>query len=60
VPDAAYDFVADGWSEALGILQASGELIAVRLPHGFVGVCMIRVDQIPRRRGSGRREVVNR
>jgi len=60
LPEVGYDFVADGWSEALGILQASGELIAVRLPHGFVGVCMISVDQVPRRRSSGRREVVSR
>ena len=59
-PEVGYDFVADGWSEALGILQASGELITVRLPHGFVGVCMISVDQVPRRRSSVRREVVSR
>src|SRR3972149_10204622 len=59
-PEVGYDFVADGWSEALGILQASGELITVRLPHGFVGVCMISVDRFSPRRSLVRREVVNR
>ena len=60
LPEVGYDFVANDWSQALGVLQASGELIAVRLPHGFVGVCMISVDQVPRRRGQTRREVVSR
>lgn len=60
VPDLGYDFIADGWSEALALLQASGELITVRLPHGFVGVCMISVEGVPRRRTQTRREVVSR
>jgi hypothetical protein len=60
VAEVSYDFVADGWSDALGKLQAGGELIAVRLPHGFVGVCMISVEGVPRRRMYIRREVVSR
>jgi hypothetical protein len=60
VAEVGYDFVADGWSAALGKLQADGELIAVRLPHGFVGVCMISVEGVPRRRKHTRREVVSR
>lgn len=58
--EVPYDFVADGWSEALGKLQAEGELITIRLPHGFVGVCMISVEGVPRRRRHTRREVVSR
>ncbi len=58
--EVSYDFVADGWTDALGALQGSGDIITVRLPYGFIGVCMISVDPVPRRRHSTRREVVSR
>jgi len=58
--DLGYDFIADGWSDGVGALQAGGELIAVRLPHGFVGVCLISLERNPRRRGAGRHEAVPR
>ena len=40
-PAVPFDVVVDGWTDHLGALQAAGELIAVRLPHGFYGVCLL-------------------
>lgn len=39
----SFDFVADTMSGDLAALQAAGEVIAVRLPAGFYGVCLIVV-----------------
>jgi hypothetical protein len=40
--EVPFDVVADGWTPALGALQAAGEIIAVRLPGGFYGLCVLR------------------
>lgn len=40
-PEAPYDVIADEWTPALAALQASGELIAVRLGGGFYGICLL-------------------
>ena len=41
VPEIPFDVIVDEWTVHLGALQAAGELIAVRLPHGFYGVCVL-------------------
>lgn len=41
VPEVPFDFVADQWSRDLAAAQAAGEVILVRLPKGFYGVCVI-------------------
>ncbi|HEV2356858.1 MAG TPA: hypothetical protein VGZ23_04495 [bacterium] len=44
---AAINVVADEWTEALQTLQAAGEVIVVRLPGGFYGVCLLpRYDRV--------------
>lgn len=40
-PDVPFDVVVDEWTAGLGALQATGELIAVRLPRGFYGLCLL-------------------
>jgi len=40
-PDVPFDVVADEWTAELGALQIAGELIAVRLPMGFYGLCLL-------------------
>lgn len=40
-PNVPFDVVVDEWTTALGALQTAGELIAVRLPRGFYGVCLL-------------------
>ena len=40
-PEVPFDVVADEWTSELGALQSAGELIAVRLPGGFYGVCVL-------------------
>lgn len=59
-PLVAFDFVADGWTPDLAALQTGGELIAVALPSGFLGVCLISVEVPLRRETPDRREVVSR
>lgn len=59
--DIPFDFVADGWTPELAALQATGEVIGVGLPNGFVGVCVVSTTPLlPRRETSSRREVVTR
>jgi len=41
VPEVPFDVVVDEWTAHLGALQAAGELVAVRLPRGFYGVCLL-------------------
>ncbi len=41
VPEVPFDFVTDGWTQGLGELQATGEVLVVRLPEGFCGVCLL-------------------
>lgn len=41
VPEAPFDVVADEWTPALAALQSAGEIIMVRLPGGFYGVCLL-------------------
>ncbi|GEM_PF-1521702 len=43
VPEIPFDAVADEWTAALGALQAAGEIIAVPLPEGFYGICVVSV-----------------
>ncbi len=60
-PEVAFDFVADAWSPELAALQATGEIVTVPLPHGFLGVSVISVTAVPpRRKTPERREVVSR
>jgi hypothetical protein len=40
-PEVPFDVVADEWTPALSALQAAGDVIAVRLPGGFYGVCLL-------------------
>jgi len=40
-PHVPFDVVVDEWTAALGALQTTGELIAVRLPRGFYGLCLL-------------------
>lgn len=40
--EVLFDVVADGWTPALGALQAAGEIVSVRLPSGFYGVCVLQ------------------
>lgn len=40
-PQVPFDFVADGWTPELAAAQAAGDVILVRLPKGFYGVCVI-------------------
>ncbi len=56
----AFDFIADAWTPELAALQAGGELIAVALLQGFLGVCLISVEVPLRRETPDRREVVSR
>jgi hypothetical protein len=39
--EIAFDVIADQWTPALSALQAAGEIIAVGLPGGFYGVCLL-------------------
>jgi len=41
VPEVPFDVVVDEWTEHLGALQGSGEIVVVRLPQGFYGVCLL-------------------
>jgi ribosomal protein L37AE/L43A len=40
-PEVPFDVVADQWTPALSALQAAGEIIAVHLPGGFYGICVL-------------------
>lgn len=42
-PEVPFDVVADEWTEPLRALQAAGEIIVVRLPGGFYGVCLLPI-----------------
>lgn len=42
-PEVPFDFIADGWHPDLAALQAAGEVIAVALAGGFLGVCVISI-----------------
>ncbi|MBI4279149.1 MAG: hypothetical protein HY660_11900 [Armatimonadetes bacterium] len=41
IPDAPYDLVLDEWDARLAGLQAAGDVVLVRLPKGFIGVCIL-------------------
>jgi len=59
-PEVSYDFVADGWTRELAALQAAGEVVAVALAYGFLGVHVISTAPLRlRRQVPHRREVVN-
>jgi len=49
-PQVPYDLVLDAWDPALGVLQQTGDIIAVRLPEGFIGVCILSPLVVPRER----------
>lgn len=57
-PAVPFDFVADGWTPELALLQAAGEVIAIALPKEFLGVCVISATPAGLRRETpDRREV---
>ena len=37
-----FDFYLDAWNESAARLQASGDLVLIRLPFGFLGGLVIR------------------
>jgi hypothetical protein len=39
--EVPFDVIANQWTPALGVLQAAGDIVAVRLPCGFYGVCLL-------------------
>jgi hypothetical protein len=54
-PQVSFDVVADRWTAGLGALQAAGEVIVVRLPGGFYGVCVLTGETVlhfPKRCGA--------
>jgi hypothetical protein len=54
-PEIPFDVIADQSTPALSALQAAGDVIAVRLPGGFYGVCVLPdADGCPVGRGSRR------
>ncbi len=60
-PEVPFDVVVNEWTAELGLLQAAGELIAVRLPRGFYGVCLLTAESagdLARRLSARRRSPV--
>lgn len=62
-PEVPFDVVADRWTTDLGALQAAGEIVMVRLPGGFYGVCLLpreSVWQVMQRSGTRRQPARDR
>lgn len=45
-PEVPFDFIFDQWAPELAALQATGDLIAVRLPEGFYGICILAEEDL--------------
>lgn len=60
-PEVAFDFIVDEWTRELAALQATGDLIAVRFPLGFYGICILgEEDPLTSVRRAERRPVLPR
>ena len=45
-PEIPFDVVADRWTPGLEALQTAGDVITVRLPGGFHGVCVLTGESV--------------